>query len=104
MKGRAGGGRLCAIFPLFFFFFFFSFLPLNTGQYGSNIVCRTPPVLQYIQAKFARIVYVWVKHLTDELDPRRLIRVLLLKMHHKSKSAVFKRCVRRPDDDGVPMW
>lgn len=88
----------CAIFsPLFFF------LPLNTGQYGSDIVCRTPPILQYIQAQFPRVVYVWMKHLTDELDPWRLIRVLLLKVHHQPKSAIFKWRVRRPDDDGVPI-
>lgn len=78
-------------------------LPLNTGQYGSDIVCRTPPILQYIQAQLARVVYVWMKHPTDELDPRRLIRVLLLKMHDQSKSAVFKWRVHRPDDDGVPI-
>ena len=76
---------------------------MNTGQYGSDIVCRTPPVLQYIQAQFARVVYVWMEHLTDELDSRRLIRVLLLKMHDQSKSAIFKRRVRRPDDDGIPI-
>lgn len=99
MKGR-GVRAWCSGFVLFSHFF--SFLPLNTGQYGSDIVCRTPPILQYIQAQFARVVYVWMKHLTDELDPGRLIRVLLLKMHDQSKSAVFKRRVRRPDDDGVP--
>lgn len=78
-------------------------LPLNTGQYGSDIVCRTPPILQYIQAQLARVIYVWMEHLTDELDSRGLIRVLLLKMHDQSKSAIFKRRVRRPDDDRIPI-
>lgn len=81
----------------------FLLLPLNTGQYGSDIVCRTPPILQNIQAQLPRVVYVWMKHLTDELDSWRLIRVLLLKMHDQSEGAVFKRRVRRPDDDGVPI-
>lgn len=78
-------------------------LPLDTGQYGSDIVCRTPPILQYIQAQLARVVYIWMEHLTDELDSRRLIRVLLLEMHDQSKSAIFKRRVRRPDDDRIPI-
>ncbi len=101
MKSRGRAGKECGGFVLFFSLLFL--LPLNTGQYGSDIVCRTPPILQYIQAQLARVVYVWMKHLTDELDSRRLIRVLLLKMHDQSKCAIFKRRVRRPDDDGVPI-
>lgn len=101
VKGQGGACGQGVVTLCFFSLLFL--LPLNTGQYGSDIVCRTPPILQYIQAQFARVVYIWMKHLTDELDPRRLIRVLLLKMHDQSKSAVFKRRVRRPDDNGVPI-
>lgn len=102
MKGREACGQgcngfLCYFFPLLYL------LPLNTGQYGGDIVGRTPPILQYIQAQLPRVVYVWMKHLTDELDSWRLIRVLLLKMHDQSKGAIFKRRIRRPDDDGVPI-
>jgi hypothetical protein len=43
-----------------------------------------------------------MKHLADELDRRRLVRILFLEMHHQSKGAVFERCVGWADDDSIP--
>ncbi len=44
-----------------------------------------------------------MKHLADEFDAGWLIGVLLLEVHDKSESAIFKRCIRRSDNDGVPF-
>ena len=43
-----------------------------------------------------------MEHLADELDARRLIGVLLFKLHHQTKGAVLERSVGRSDNDGVP--
>lgn len=40
--------------------------------------------------------------MADELDSRRLIRVLLFKLHHKPECSILKWRVRGSDDDGVP--
>lgn len=77
-------------------------LPLDARQNSGDIVRRTPPVLKDIQAQFTRGVDVRVEHLTNELDSGRLVRILLLEMHHESEGTVLKRRVGRSDDDGVP--
>lgn len=58
--------------------------------------------MQNIQAKLSGGVNVWVEHLADELDLRGLVRILLLELHHQSKSAILKGSVGGADDDGVP--
>lgn len=77
-------------------------MPLDRSENGRHIVRRTPPVLQYVQTQFAGAVDVWVKHLADELDPWRFVRVRLFEVHHEAKGAILKRRVRGTDDDGVP--
>jgi hypothetical protein len=77
-------------------------IPLNAGQDSSNIVRRTPSVLQNVQAQLAGGVYVGVEHLADEFDLGRLVGVLLLKLHDESECAIFKRCVRWAYDYGIP--
>lgn len=77
-------------------------IPLNTRQNGRHIICRTPPVLQDIQAELSGAVDIWMEHLTYEFDPRGLVGILFLKMHHEAKSAIFKGCVCRPNNYGIP--
>lgn len=77
-------------------------IPLDASQDSSNIVRRTPSVLQNVQAQLAGGVYVGVEHLADELDLRRLVGVLLFKLHDESECAIFKRCICRAYDYGVP--
>ena len=57
------------------------YVPLNTSQNSCYIICGTSAVLKDIQAQLSRTVDVRVKHLADELDPRRFVRVLLFKVH-----------------------
>lgn len=77
-------------------------IPLDASQDGSDIVRRTPSVLQNVQAQLAGGVYVGVEHLADEFDLGRLVGVLLFKLHDKSKCAIFKRCIRRAYNYGIP--
>lgn len=77
-------------------------IPLDAGQNSSNVVCRTPSILQNVQAQLAGGVYVGVEHLADKLDLGRLVGVLLFELHDESECAIFKRCIRRADDYGVP--
>ena len=78
--------------------------PLDTGQYGSHIVRRTPPILQNIQAKFPRSVDIWVEHLANELDTWRFVWILFFKMHDQTKRSIFEGCICRSDNDSVPGW
>jgi len=75
---------------------------LNGSEDGGNVVRWTPAVLQDVQAQLAGAVNVWVKHLADELDAGRLVRIRFFEVHHEAKGAIFERGVCRPDDDGVP--
>jgi hypothetical protein len=77
-------------------------LPLDAGKNSGNIICRTPSVLEDIQAQFPCRVYVRVEHLTDEFHKRRLIRILLFELHNESESAVFEWGVCGSDNDSVP--
>jgi hypothetical protein len=79
------------------------YMPLNTGKHRRHIISRTPPILKDVQAKLARGIYVWMEHVTDELDGWRFIWILFFKMHHESKGPVFERGICRSDDDGVPV-
>ena len=54
------------------------------------------------EAELAGCVDVGVKHLADKLDGGRLVRVLLLEVHHEPKGAILERRVGGPNDDGVP--
>ena len=76
--------------------------PLNTGQNSSNIIRRTPPILQYIQAQLPRAIDIRMEHLADELHSRRLVGVLFLEVHDEAESAVFEGCVRGADYYCVP--
>lgn len=78
-------------------------VPLNTCQDRCHIVCGAPSVLEDIQTKLARAVDVGVEHLTDELDSRWLIRILLLEVHDEAEGAIFERGVCGPNDNSVPM-
>lgn len=77
-------------------------MPLNGSENRRHVIRRAPAVLKNVQTQLARAIHVWVEHLTDELDPWRLVWICLFEMHHKAKGAIFKRGVRRSDDDGVP--
>ncbi len=44
-----------------------------------------------------------MKHLRDEFDPWGFVGVLLFKMHDEAKGTVFKGCIRRTNDDSVPV-
>lgn len=77
-------------------------IPLNTCKHCSNIISRAPSVLQDVQAQLASSVDVGMKHLADKLDGGWLVRVLLLKMHHKAECAIFEGCIGGSNDDSVP--
>lgn len=77
-------------------------MPLDTRQDSRHIICRTPSVLQNVQAQLSRSIDIGVEHLADKLDRRRLVWILFLKMHYKSKGAVFEWGFRWANDDGVP--
>jgi len=76
---------------------------LDACQDCRHIVCRTPSILQDIQAQFARGVYVGMEHWADELDGRWFVWILFLEMHHQPKGPIFKRGVRGSDDHGIPL-
>lgn len=44
-----------------------------------------------------------MEHLADELDLRRLVGVLLLELHNKSKSSILERGIGRANNNGVPV-
>lgn len=77
--------------------------PLDAGQNGSDVICRTPAVLEDIQAELARGVDIWMEHLADELDRGGLVGILLLEVHDQPKGAVLEWCVDGSDNDGVPV-
>lgn len=81
---------------------YFLSLPLDAGQDCSDVISRAPSVLKNVQAKLAGGINVGVEHFADELDLRRLIRVLFLKLHHQSKGAVFEWGIRGADNHCVP--
>lgn len=43
-----------------------------------------------------------MEHLADELDSGRLVRILFLKMHHKSEGAILEWRVGGTNNDGIP--
>lgn len=75
---------------------------MDARENGGDVVCRTPSILQDIQAELAGGIDVGVEHLADKLDLRRLVWVLLFELHNESEGAIFKRSVCRAYDDGVP--
>lgn len=77
--------------------------PLNTRQNRRDIIRRTPPILQNIQAQLSSIINIRMEHLANKLDARRFVWVLFFEVHDESECAVFERRVRRPDDDCVPV-
>jgi hypothetical protein len=79
------------------------FSPLYAGQDSSDVISRTPSILQYVQAEFSRGVDVRVEHLADKLDSRWLIRVCFLEVHDQSERSVFEWCVGGPDYDSIPV-
>jgi len=44
-----------------------------------------------------------MKHLADELDSGRLVRIRLFKVHHEAKGAILEGSVCGSNDDGVPI-
>ena len=81
---------------------FHSTVPLYAGEDGCHIICRAPAILKNIQAQFAGRVDIGVEHLAYELDSRRLVGILLFKMHHEPKGSIFERGIGRPDNNGIP--
>lgn len=77
--------------------------PLNASQDSSDVISRTPSILQNIQAELSGRVNVRVEHLADEFDPRRFIGVSFLEMHYQSKGSIFKGCVCGADDHSIPI-
>ena len=75
---------------------------MYAGQNCRHIIGWAPSILEDIQAEFTGGINIRMEHLTDELDRRRFIRVLLLKMHNEPKGTVFEGSVCWSDDDGVP--
>jgi len=75
---------------------------LNAGEDGRHIISWTPAVLQDVETELAGSVNVRVEHLADELDGRRFVRILLLKMHNKSERSVFEGGVSGANNDSVP--
>ena len=76
---------------------------MNTGQDGGHIIGWTPSILKNVQTELASAVDVWMKHLTDELDPRWLVRILFLKMHDEPEGAILKGGISGPNNNGVPL-
>jgi hypothetical protein len=58
--------------------------------------------LEDVQTKLTGGVNIWVKHLTEKLDRRRLVWVLFFEAHNKSKGSVLEGSVGRSDDNSVP--
>ena len=79
-------------------------IPLNAGKNSRHVVCRTPAVLENVETEFAGGVNIRVEHLADELDRRRLVGILLLKVHYEAEGAIFERCIGGTDDNGIPVW
>lgn len=75
---------------------------LNARQHGGDVVCGTPAILKDVKAEFARGIDIGMEHLTNKLDGGRLIRILLLEMHHEAKSSIFERSVRGSYYYGIP--
>ena len=78
-------------------------IPLYRRQDGSNIIRRTPAVLQDIQTQLAGAVDVGVEHLRDEFHAGGFIGVLFLEVHDEAEGAVFEGGVCWADYDGVPV-
>ena len=76
--------------------------PLNAGQDRGDVICRTPSVLQNVQAELPGGVDVWVEHLADEFDGGRLIRILLFELHHQPECSILEGGVAGSDDYRVP--
>jgi hypothetical protein len=78
------------------------YIPLNGSENCSNVIRWAPTVLQNVQTQLTGAVNIWMKHLADELDARRLVRIRLFKVHHEAKGAVLEGRVCWSNDDGVP--
>lgn len=77
-------------------------LPLDTSEDGGHIVCRAPSVLENVKAQLASTVNVGVEHLADEFDTWRLVRILLLEVHHQAEGSILEGSVGRANNDGIP--
>lgn len=77
--------------------------PLNTSQNSSNIIRRTPSILQDIQTQLSRAIDVGMEHLAYEFDCWWFIGVLFFELHDEAECAVFKGSVCWADDYGVPV-
>ena len=76
--------------------------PLDTCQDGGDIISWAPSVLEDVQTQLSGGVDIGMKHLTDEFDGRWLIRILFLKMHHKTECSILEGSVGRTNNDCVP--
>ena len=66
---------------------------LYTRQYRHDIISRTPTILKDIQTKFSIRIDVGVKHLADEFDAWRLVRVGFVELEEEAEGSVFERGV-----------
>lgn len=99
--GRSKGYAVISKRPMKYQFWC-SFKPLNACQDSCNVVGRRPSILQNIQTEFTGSVHIWMEHLAEELDRRRLVRVLLFEVHDKSEGSIFKGSVGWANDNGIP--
>lgn len=76
--------------------------PLDAGQHRCYVVCRTPSILQNVQAQFTGGVDVGMEHLADELDGRGFVGILFLELHHQSECPIFKGRFCGADYDSIP--
>lgn len=76
--------------------------PLNTRQDRGDIVCRTPPILQNVQAQLPRRIHIRMKHLRYELDSWRFVRIRFFELHYQSERAVFKGSVGGSHYNSIP--
>lgn len=64
---------------------------LDRRQDGSDVVRRTPPVLEDVKTELPVGVDVGVEHLGEEADGRGLVGVRLLEGERQPERPIFKR-------------
>ena len=66
---------------------------LHARQDRRNIICRTPTVLEDVQAQFAVMVDVGMEHLADKPNGRGFVRVGVGEGQSQAERTVFERCI-----------
>lgn len=66
---------------------------LHTRQDRSDIISRTPSILQDIQTEFSVRVDVWMKHVRDKAYSGRSGGVRVGECEGKAERSIFERCL-----------